>query len=389
MAEAESIMDHRHSDGDYEEHVDARDISDDVELTSSDHFPNQESDSAAPVARKTSRARSMTDRGATADKLDEYFDAQDWALSAIASITESIQQTDLAQNIVTVSDTDSAGSFKRLSSDVDHRLQDDDVFSRPSDADQVRLRISGEHSRNRRKADIWYRSPRTLSSEHYVDRSPERLSRPRLSSSSSKDSSILASNATLTTSDAASPASTNMTVLSSHDFLSPERDRTDRSTRLAEESSDQPDGTYSLRNTPSKRSRRLGLGIQQPASTPKRSWTQEAADYELSLTRRELISPSPSELPEFATSTNLQDDMRTTIPRLDANNLAEASGEPTTNTAPSINNSSVVSVAGTDATTFVKYIKKSMQKKPAISKKRRAYVAFIGDGLCGKTSLIQ
>lgn len=217
---------------------------------------------------------------------------------------------------------------------------------------------------------------------------PESPLMPRISLSSSTPSRTPTSNITSTTSEFVSPASTNVTVPSTYGFFTPEHEPTPNSTISAEDSSVQAQEVASLHATPSKQSRRHGVVIQQLGLIPRRSWTQEAADYKLSLAHPEPVTPSPSPLLEIATSKDFQDEKESAITRLDTKNLAIASGEPD-GPVQSIGNSSIVSVAGIDAAVSTENVHNNTRKSPKPRKGKTLEIAFIGDGLCGKTSLFQ
>jgi hypothetical protein len=99
-------------------------------------------------------------------------------------------------------------------------------------------------------------------------------------------------------------------------------------------------------------------------------------------TVREDVTPVLGTLPDS------ENDMPTAMPKLNANNLAEASAEPLNSTLARIDNTSVMSRAGTDAATSIEESKIGTQQRLKNSKRRIVHVAFVGDGLCGKTSLM-
>jgi hypothetical protein len=376
---------------------------DDMGLTSADHRATLENSFTRSGSRETSLAHSTIDGATTADKLDEFFDAQDWPLPAIANIPKPIRQTSAAQNVsnqpvVNVSDKCNAGSSEEPSIGVDISLFDDDVFSRSGGVVQAQPRVSSEPAGSNDGAVGRDASSPKLSSELCFEQVPGSPSTARFSSSTTADSIINASNATLRRSQTASLASTNLTVPSEYDFIELGDDPLGMFLRLhIKESLGHLREAYPLHDTPSKRRRRrLSLGNQEATLTPRRlpsrrsSWTQDRSDSELWLARREKALPMEGESLKIGSRTKLKDDTPTAIPRLDATNLAEVSGESSAAVAaPKIDNSSVVSIAGTDIAASVKDFLKGTNQKPATSDKKIAHVTLIGDGLCGKTSLMQ
>ena len=295
--------------------------------------------------------------------------------------------------------TDDARPYATSVSDIDHSLADDDVFG---------------HG-----AIMRYIPGNTRSDGHHINRRPATPFESRRSSSSSADSGFFAGNATSTASEIASPASTNMTVPSL------DRESWHGSARHSERFQDQWTGSNSLYDTPSKQSRPSHLGNQRSVPTFRLFWLPDAASYEAGLTGwptgSEQASPSRNELKESSvepsagvspsasapatcsqtrtsdkdapsahpTSPDSEDNFPTTIPKLSAENLAEASAEPTLVNSPPSENSSVVSVAGTDATISVEDAWVRVQDKASTTKRRIAHIALVGDGMCGKTSLMQ
>ena len=292
---------------------------------------------------------------------------------------------------------DNAGSSETSYIDIPYDLTDGGVFSRTSDEDQVQDQASGDPWRSVGGSAIPRAVSRSPSGEHYCDPSLGSLPKARPSSRSSTESSFVIGNATSVTSDIASPASTDVTV---------------------------PSGQTSLRNTPSKPERRVRSDNQHLISSSRLSRTREAADSELPLVGREQRLPSHGKSRESSvinrpsvdhsasildlwetwrsfrsacedeptaipTLPGPEDSVPAAMPRLNAYNLAEASAEPTTSNTARIDKSSVLSTAGTDTATPVEASEEKTQQRLTAGTIKVAHIAFIGDGLCGKTSLMQ
>ena len=262
-----------------------------AELTRSDYLGNvQEDRIATPSSHESSLPQATNKVVVPAGRLDGPFDAQAWALSIFADMTESTHGTNAAQGI-SKRDDGIVEPFRRSIFQVDQsHSRDDEISELPANRSTITARneptnVSGD-------AIDLHTPSATPGSEYHFDRTPETPFTSRLSSTPSTNSSIFASGATAATSETTSSASTNVT-----EPLTP----------AWEDSFYRPRATDMLHNTPSRQRRRVGLGDLRPISIPRRPLPQGAVGDTL----------------ELVPSTDTEKDNPTAILRLNASNLCK------------------------------------------------------------------
>ena len=286
-------------------------------------------------------------------------------------------QTEVTPAAITSSDIEIAASSQKSFSLDRYVATDNGVNLRVSSTDQTPSGLKNDYSGNIDNTgmqDMLLESPK---SERYFPESPSTPYKFLPSTPPSTVSNTVASKASLATSDTNSIAYTNDTVLSDLQDNEPEsHDGSRRRVDTAVDPFTEPDSLY---NVLFKTSQGLRADVEKDALTHKRSWTQEAAEYELLLTGQKPATSS-FDLQESIESRGLSHstsalDVEETQTRSNTNR--PSSTPPTT---PDCSNSNT------------HWDKDSHNKKEQNSQKkatRAANIALIGDGLCGKTSLMQ